>query len=353
MSFRFTKTSFFLSPRAVSPFKLEAISPRLILDGSPMTRERRTRQRAAYSLLRRIPEDSWDSHVHILDPVTYPLADDARYVPSTNLLGEALKFEADFGISNIVLVQPSIYGNDNSCLLDALRALGPARGRGVVAFNSAKVDVRTLQEWHDIGVRGVRLNLQSVGKEVSDTEMESTLHQYASIIRPFDWVLQLYVPLSTAPLLEKIVPKLGVKVCLDHFGSPAMPKVPGGHEVNPYSLTGFSSLARLLRHSRTYVKLSAAYRLCEDDEQIAPVARELLRISGGRKVVFATDWPHTRFQSLDIRPFVVKMLDLCGNNVGLVNSVFRDNARELWAIRRRSYVNHVNFPWSVNRFCWR
>ena len=352
MSSTFTKASSLSSLRGVSPFKLEAASPRLVLDGPPTTREGRGRQRAGSSLLRRIPDDAWDSHMHILDPVTYPLADDACYVPSTHLLGEALDFEADVGISNIVLVQPSIYGNDNSCLLDALRALGPARGRGVVAFNPATIDVRTLQEWHDIGVRGVRLNLQSIEKEVSDTEMENTLHQYASIIRPFDWVLQLYVPLSTAPLLEKIVPELGVKVCLDHFGSPAIPKVRNGHELNPYSLAGFSSLARLLRQGRTYVKLSAAYRLCEDNDQIAPLARELLRIGAGRKVVFATDWPHTRFQSLDIRPFVEKILDLCGNNVGLVDCVFRDNARELWAVRQHSSVKRVNLPWSVNGFRW-
>ena len=326
------------SHQAVSPFELEAAPPRLDLDGPPTTREGRHGQQVTSSLLRRIPEDAWDSHMHILDPVTYPLADDARYVPPTHLLGEALDFEAGFGISNVVLVQPSIYGNDNSCLLDALRALGPDHGRGVVAFDPATIDVRTLQEWHDIGVRGVRLNLQSIEKEVSEAEMDSMLHQYADIIRPFNWVLQLYVPLSTAPLLEKIVPELGVKVCLDHFGSPAMPKLPNGHLLDPYSLAGFSSLTRLLRHGRTYVKLSAAYRLCEDNGQIAPVARELLHICGGRKVVFATDWPHTRFQGLDIQPFVEKILELCGNNVELVKYVFRDNAQDLWGVRRRSSV---------------
>jgi len=94
----------------------------------------------------------------------------------------------------MVFVQPSIYANDNSCMLDALRAIGPRRARAVVSFDPLTTPSHTLREWHAIGVRGVRLNLQSTGKEMGAQDLSAALLQYANAIRPLHWVLQLYVP---------------------------------------------------------------------------------------------------------------------------------------------------------------
>ena len=103
----------------------------------------------------RIPSNSWDSHMHVVDSVKYPLAKDAQYVPKQHLLSEALEFESTVRIRNLVLVQPSIYDYDNTCMLDALRLLGPQRARAVVAFDPNTTTPSTLHEWHSIGVRGV------------------------------------------------------------------------------------------------------------------------------------------------------------------------------------------------------
>jgi predicted TIM-barrel fold metal-dependent hydrolase len=88
-------------------------------------------------LAERIPYNAWDSHMHVIDPENYPLHPDAVYTPTPYSLSDAIKFEQAVGIRNIVLVQPSIYGNDNSCMLDALRELGPYRGRGVAMPKSS------------------------------------------------------------------------------------------------------------------------------------------------------------------------------------------------------------------------
>jgi len=117
-------------------------------------------------LSERIPPNSWDSHMHVVDPATYPLAADAQYAPTPHTLAHATSFYSSIGITNMVFVQPSIYANDNSCMLDALRAIGPRRARAVVSFDPLTTPSHTLREWHAIGVRGVRLNLQSTGKEM-------------------------------------------------------------------------------------------------------------------------------------------------------------------------------------------
>ncbi len=123
-----------------------------------------------------------------------------------------MKFEASVGIPNIVIVQPSSYGNDNSCLLDVLRELGPARSRGVVQFDTEATSMGTLCEWHELGVRGVRINLHSVDKTLTPAELEGVLRRHADVVRPLGWVIQVYVPLHTVETLERIVPTFGRSV---------------------------------------------------------------------------------------------------------------------------------------------
>lgn len=238
------------------------------------------------------------------------------------------------GLRNIVLVQPSIYGNDNTCMLDALRALGPRHGRAVVAFDPETIGASTLEHWHQLGVRGVRINTQSIGKHMEEGELVTTLHKYADIIRPYNWVMQLYVPLHTAIVLETVVPKLGVRVCLDHFGSPGLND--HSHIADPYMLPGFRSLINLLLQGNTYVKLSAPYRICEVGtwKDLEPVAKELVRVAGMSRTVFASDWPHTRFEGLDIKPYMETFLEWCGDDDALIERVFKGNAETLWGIER-------------------
>jgi predicted TIM-barrel fold metal-dependent hydrolase len=283
---------------------------------------------------------SWDSHMHVVDPGRYPLAPDAAYTPSPHTLPEALAFESSVGISNIVLVQPSIYGIDNSCLLDALRDIGPRRGRAVVSIDpEAPPRSEELKQWHALGVRGVRLNLQSVGRELSPEELEVELRRYADVVRPLGWVLQLYVSMGTMPALEKIVPQLGVKVCFDHFGSPDLSQTTdttvrkvkaGGSGFDPYSLEGFSAMVSMLRQGNVYVKISAPYRLSKDPEMrdLQAITKELIRVAGNR-LVFATDWPHTRFEEVDIEPFMKACLEWCADSE-LKDMLFRRNAEDLW-----------------------
>ncbi|KAL4919631.1 hypothetical protein BDW62DRAFT_199644 [Aspergillus aurantiobrunneus] len=257
------------------------------------------------TLADRIPRRSWDSHMHVVDPVEYPLAEGALYTPKPHRLSQALRFEASTGIRNIVLVQPSIYRTDNSCLLDALRTLGPRHGRAVVAFDCDTIDALTLEKWHGWGVRGVRVNTQSIGKHMGEDELATTLRRHANIIRPYNWVLQLYVPLATAVVLERIVPELGLRVCLDHFGAPDL--LDASHNGDPYNLSGFRSLVNLLRQGTTYVKLSAPYRI-------------------------SSDWPHTRFEGFDIKPYMEALLNWCGDEA-LVERVFKGNAEALRGIQ--------------------
>lgn len=272
--------------------------------------------------------------MHVVDPQHYPLSQHAAYSPTPHTLSQALDFYETVNIHNVVLVQPSIYGNDNSCLLDALKEFGAHRARGVVTFDPETIEHDTLREWHELGVRGARVNLKSVGAKVTQEEFDASLRRYAEAIRPLDWALQLYVSMDVISMLEPIVPSLDVKVCIDHFGHPDLPPVAERtHPVNPHDLPGFRALTSLLRQGNTWVKISAPYRI-DDDAQMSgvePLAKELLHMAPHR-TVFATDWPHTRFEGVDIKPFIEACLGWCSRKEGLAERLFRRNAEELWSV---------------------
>jgi predicted TIM-barrel fold metal-dependent hydrolase len=285
-------------------------------------------------LSRPLPAGTWDSHMHIVEPDRFPLHASAKYKPHPHTLADARAFYDPFGIQNMVIVQPSIYGNDNSCTLQALRDLTPKHGRAVIQFDPEAVSERELREWHELGVRGVRVNLVSVGREVTGLELRQELERYAKIIRPFHWVLQLYIPLKMATALEDVVPGLGVKVCIDHFGSPSLPDpYDPSKAIKPYDLSGFESVVRLLQ-KQTWVKISGQYRISKDPElrDLDSVGRELIKEAPNR-VVYATDWPHTRFENIDSVPFIEMCYDWCGKGTGLTEKLFRSNAEELWDVR--------------------
>lgn len=286
-------------------------------------------------LSRPLPKGTWDSHMHIVEPARFPLAADAQYQPPAHTLADARAFYSRFGIENLVLVQPSIYGTDNSCLLQALHELTPTHGRGVVSLDPSRVDEETLHKWHAMGVRGARVNLVSVGRSPTASELRAELQAYARLLRPLDWVLQLYAPLQLAVALDEILPDLDdVKVCIDHFGSPSLPEPydpDPSSALDPYALPGFAALVRLLHRGRTWVKLSAPYRIARDPDMrdLDPVGRELLK-QGPDRVVYATDWPHTRFDHVDSLPFIERCFEWCGHDAGLITKLFRSNAEELW-----------------------
>jgi predicted TIM-barrel fold metal-dependent hydrolase len=294
--------------------------------------QKRTITSVTTTLPQRMPVRAWDSHMHVTSP-EYALASDAAYTPSLHNLQHAMSFEKTIGIPNIVLVQPSIYGNDNSCLLDALKAIGPRHGRGVVGIDPDAIQLSTLEKWHELGVRGVRLNLKSNNTSITEQSLQDMLTRYANAIRPLGWILELFIGMEHIPILERISGNLGVQLCIAHFGAPKMPTAEERTSpLDPYDLVGFQSLVNMLQTGNVWLKFSAAYRFEADPEMrgIEAVANELLKRAPGR-IVFASDWPHTRFDGLDVRPFVEKCLQWT-DAAGVTEEVFSLNARKLWDV---------------------
>lgn len=273
-----------------------------------------------------LPQGSWDSHVHIIDTDKYPLPNNVKS-PQEATMRQALTNAERLGLPNMVFVQLSNYGNDNTWVLDALKEVGPARGRGVVAFDPEHIDSQTLQRWHNLGVRGVRVNFRSSKTVLSKTEIQTALRKYAEKLRPMKtWSIGLYADMEVLDHVGPLLSELDVKIVLEHFASPAV--LP----LNPTRQPGWDALNRMMQDARVYVKISAPYLFSNDSDfkDLESLAKALFSIRNGSGAVFASDWPHTKSRGYDAKPFLDKVVEWCSGNRELQEKLFRDNAKQLW-----------------------
>lgn len=246
-----------------------------------------------------------------------------------------MRFEKNLGIENVCLVAVSVYGNDNRSLLSALH---PGEGmrtcRGVISFDPHKITEGELDKMHLAGVRGVRLNLKSTGETPTQEQFAKKLHSYAARLRARGWILQLYVGLEQVAAIADIVPRLGVKVVIDHMGSPD-PSLEASLQ------PGRKELFDLLANGKVWVKISGVYRFAELPD-LDSYARELIQ-AGPENVVWASDWPHTggplkmvdgqlisSYRQVQIEDFIQKCFEWCDNDKRLIEKLFVDNPRRLW-----------------------
>ncbi|PZX17204.1 putative TIM-barrel fold metal-dependent hydrolase [Palleronia aestuarii] len=223
----------------------------------------------------------WDAHAHVIgDPQAYPLAPNASYTPSEAPLAEYLALLDTLGAEGGTLVQPSIYGHDHRCLLDAIAdAGGRLSGVAVPAPGTARADLSML---HAAGVRGVRCNLMHPGGlSIADTR------PWWDWMAEQGWHLQVQFDASaTDP--STLIPDLPVPVVVDHMGYPR--RGPDPTALRPF-LDWFAG-------GSACVKLSAPYRYSADPAphtDAQSLAAALLDIAADR-CLFATDWPHTEMK---------------------------------------------------------
>jgi predicted TIM-barrel fold metal-dependent hydrolase len=230
-----------------------------------------------------VPAGACDTHVHVVGPKDrYPLVAHRTYTPQDAPLAALRRMLSRLRVDRVVLVQPSVYGTDNRCLVDALEALGDT-ARGVAVLQDA-TPTSVLDDLHRRGVRGLRLNIATFGAAPLDTVRER-LAATAVLCAHRGWHVQLFLPASSLPPLAPMLRQLPVPIVIDHFGLVS----PGSLNDEPCRV-----LRELLGEGRVWVKLSAPYRIAGDpfDPQVARLAQHLAD-ANPKQVVWGSDWPHT------------------------------------------------------------
>lgn len=235
-----------------------------------------------------MPMGACDCHTHVFgDDTTFPMSPERQYTPAPAPVEALLAHMEALELQRIVIVQASVYGTDNRCLLDTLARLeGRARG---VAVPHPDADATELRRLHRLGVRGLRINLES--DAVRDTELlKRMLLRESARIADLGWHLQLYASPQTVVGQADVLATLPVPVVLDHFAM-----VPLREDADA-DLS--RALLSILRASNVYLKLSAPYRLGPspvpgEEAQLTAKRMASLLNAAPRQLLWGSDWPHT------------------------------------------------------------
>jgi len=265
-----------------------------------------------------LPEGACDCHAHVIGPAaSYPTRTGHFYLP---VEASPASYEAvlrTLGFSRAVLVQPSCYGDDNRCLLQALRQF-PLDCRAV-AVTPPDVAVSTLVDLDAAGVRGVRANIVGGGLGLDD------VRKAARRIADFGWHTEIYATGDVLAAVADALSDLPSPLVVDHLGH--------CHPEGGIEQPGFQRVLRLLEGGRTWVKLSAMFRVSARSfphEDLRPFVDKLCEVAPER-LVWGTDWPHAAFWGR--MPDTTDLLDLLLDWLGegpIADAVLRDNPARLY-----------------------
>ncbi|MCX4151904.1 MULTISPECIES: amidohydrolase [Paraburkholderia] len=242
-----------------------------------------------------VPPKATDSHHHIYD-ARYPVDPSAQLQPPDATVADYRALQRRLGVERHVVVQPSTYGTDNRCLLDALSQFGKtARGIATVPVTVTNGELAGL---HDTGVRGLRFNLEYlVGVTVSMMEPLSKR------IEPLGWHIQVNATAAQLLAHRQLLANLSSPLVIDHMGQ--IPQ-PGGAEH-----AAFRMVEALLANGRTWVKLSGPYLVSRSGAPVyADAGRVALRFAqlAADRMLWGSDWPHPT-QAADNKPDAARLLD--------------------------------------------
>ena len=237
------------------------------------------------------PPSSCDCHFHVFGPADrYRSGTDLRYAPPQAPLGDFLALARVLGMERFVFVQPSAYGRDNSCMLDAMREVGP-KCRGIVDVDENISDAE-LERLHGIGVRGVRINVSPVAPEQPGlaASMLPRIERLNARCAEIGWQLDFLGPGWLTDALMPTMKKLKVDFTLAHMGM-FLAK-------NGVQQPGFQRLLDMVLHGtgRCWVKLTGVYRMsvAPGFADATPLAQALIDAAPDR-IIWGSDYPHLSF----------------------------------------------------------
>ena len=233
-----------------------------------------------------MPDNACDTHFHIFPEGSDPMMTPRRsYTPPVASLDMFRSMAQRLGTQRGVLIQPSVYAEDNSALV-AATAAAPDTLRGVVTVTSAVTD-RELEDFHAAGVRGIRVNIVDSGGMPFRNLDEAW--KFTSRIAGLGWHIELLAHVEQIEDIEVALSYSKVPVIFGHLG---YTKTSIG-----LSHPGYQRFLACLAEGRCWVKLTGSYRISGNAaapyDDVRPMAHALLEANSDC-LVWGSDWPHPR-----------------------------------------------------------
>jgi predicted TIM-barrel fold metal-dependent hydrolase len=225
------------------------------------------------------PPNACDCHMHIYDS-RFPVAPTATLRPPDAHVDDYRLLQKRIGTTRNVIVQPSTYGTDNRCTLDAVAQIGPT-ARAVVVVDTSVSDAE-LKRLAGLGARGIRFNLVQAGATTVDM-----IEPLSKRVNDLGWHVQIHMRADQITDAESLWHRLPCPLVFDHLGR--LPQPTGIAD------PAYKVIRKLIDRGRTWVKMSGAYL----NSKVGPptyadatkVAQAFVR-SAPERMVWGSDWPH-------------------------------------------------------------
>ncbi len=238
-----------------------------------------------------VPGGTIDCHAHIFGTEDkYPFSPSRGYTPPEATLQDYQRLHKVLGgIERAVLTQPSVYGTDNTCMMDIVDQMA-GQYKAIIAVDADVTD-KELQTFHARGACGVRVNLADKGGNPFDDM--SAVQKFTERLKDLGWHLEVLVHVDDFEDLRTTMNGMAVDVSFGHLG---YMKTDKGLD-NP----GFQDFLNLLRDGKGWAKLTGTYRITTSAvtpyHDVTPFAQAIIEANPDR-VVWGTDWPHPTFKGV-------------------------------------------------------
>ena len=242
----------------------------------------------------RAPPGACDAHFHVFGPPDrYPYdSSDLRYRPPVEPLDAYLRMIRPLGFGRFVFVQPSAYGYDNACMLDAMREMDAGLRRGIVHLDERTATDREIADLSALGIVGVRINVSPVRKPeagLADALRPRIVH-LADRLKEVGWHIDFLLPGWLVIELMATLRALPVPFSVAHMGLFRAELGPGQ--------PGFRSFLDFVADGsgRCWPKLTGIYRFSSDPTfaDVKPFAEALIDRAPHR-LLWGSDFPHLSF----------------------------------------------------------
>lgn len=272
----------------------------------------------------KLPSSSCDAQFHVFGPTAqYPIRPNAAYSMPLATLAVALEMHKVLGFRRGMIVQSTVYGADNSCLLDALKIAGPNyRGTAIIDDSIADSD---LDRMHLAGVRAARFNFhRRLNLMPSDSSFEKAVQR----IKERGWHVKINTTPSALVALMPLLKRLQVSFVVDHMGGRDLPPSP--------TISVLSPLFELLELDNCWIMLSNGDRRSVKgkpwDDSVA-LARELISRAPDQ-MIWGSDWPHPMIPVSEELKDDAELLDLgmryADGDEHILRKIFVDNPGKLF-----------------------
>ena len=263
------------------------------------------------------PQRTCDTHMHFYN-AEFPSAPTALMTSPDAWVDGYRAIQKRLNLERVVVVQPTTYGADNSCQLEAMKSFGE-NARGVMVADLSATD-KELERLTGLGVRGVRFHMLPGGALLWDI-----LAEMAARVNNFGWHVQLQMNGREFPEREALLKGLPCDLVVDHVGRFMGPV--------PTDDPAFKVLLQFLETGRCWVKLSAPYESSESGPpewtDVRPEARALVQ-AAPQRMLWASNWPHPGQKNPPDEGDLLDLLLDWVDDESTRNRILADNPAELY-----------------------